>query len=219
MIGVVAFVVRLVTSILALTWLGLRFNLTAAVVLAVVGLVLGLTHAICNDSGKTYRDTPKSWFLLLVDHTWSLPNTIFGSVYVIVLLALGMRPKPQPAYATHRIALLFGGRLMHGWSGTTIGPVEVSKEADLTNPSTRDWERKDAMDTNTHEYVHVFQARLFGPLYFPLVVAHYIVAALLPYWLLYHYRKKNPIDSVGNYFANGVYTHVWNEKWAYYVAP
>ena len=56
--------------------------------LGVVGLVLGLAHAICNESANVYPNTAKGWFILLVDHTWSLVNTIVGSGYLMVLLAI-----------------------------------------------------------------------------------------------------------------------------------
>jgi hypothetical protein len=68
-----------------------------------------------------------------------------------------------------------------------------------------------------HEDTHVLQARLFGPLYVPLIAAHYALATLLPYWLAYHDRAERPIDSVATYFRRGVYPHVWHEEWAYRV--
>src|SRR6266508_1334015 len=63
----------------------------------------------------------------------------------------------------------------------------------------------------------VYLARIFGPLYLPLVIVNYVIATIAPYWLLYHDRVKYPINSVRAYFLDGVYPHVWNEAWCYSV--
>ena len=83
---------------------------------------------------------------------------------------------------------------------TTLGTVKAG-----SNPQ-----------VDPHEQFHVFQARLFGPLYVPLVVVNYVVATVVPYWILFRDRDRRPISGVVTYFNNGVYPHVWNEMWAYH---
>lgn len=63
--------------------------------------------------------------------------------------------------------------------------------------------------------MHVFQARLLGPLYIPLVVANYVLFTIAPVWLLYHDHAGAPINRFTRYFEIGVYPHVWNEAIAY----
>ena len=70
---------------------------------------------------------------------------------------------------------------------------------------------------DAHEMVHVFQARLLGPLYLPSVGLNYAVATVIPFWLLYRDAERWPITGFTSYFLNGVYPNVWNEHWAYRV--
>ena len=66
-----------------------------------------------------------------------------------------------------------------------------------------------------HEDVHIFQGRLLGPLYIPLVLANYVLFTIAPVWLLYHDHTNAPINRFTRYFEIGVYPHVWNEAIAY----
>jgi ABC-type dipeptide/oligopeptide/nickel transport system permease subunit len=202
-ISMFALVLFMAASIFSLLFIGLRISPAAAVVFGAVGLAVGLTYGISVSSNDVYPSTLRGWFILLVDVTWSLPNTVLGSLYLAILLLLGKRPERQQPPESHRVTLVLKGRPREGYAGMTIGPVQLREDA----------------SSSEHEYVHVFQARLLGPAYFPLVFAHYALATVLPYWLLYHDRAKLPITSFGDYFNNGVYEHVWNEKWAYAVAP
>jgi hypothetical protein len=64
------------------------------------------------------------------------------------------------------------------------------------------------------------QARIFGPLLYPLWGLSYAINTFLPYWLLYHnfagHRPTaGPIKGVGDYFKYGVYPHTWFEEWGY----
>jgi hypothetical protein len=72
----------------------------------------------------------------------------------------------------------------------------------------------------THEFVHVIQARIFGPFFYPIFIANYIVN-LVPYWwpikLLFNIYPNAPIDSVGAYFTRGVYPFTIFELIAYAV--
>jgi hypothetical protein len=137
----------------------------------------------------------------LVDVTWSLPNTWAGAVFLGVNLLRGNRVEPsltRHAGAVHLVGGVFppiaGVRYV-----TTIGTVIAGV----------------APAVHRHEHGHILQARLFGPLYLPLVAAHYVVATVVPYWWLYHDHERYPITDVGSYLTRGVYHHVWHEEWCY----
>jgi hypothetical protein len=63
-----------------------------------------------------------------------------------------------------------------------------------------------------HESVHVWQARVLGPIYVPAVAAFYEIATVLPYWLLY---GDCSVTGVGSYFMQGVYPNTLHELMAY----
>ncbi|GAA5102573.1 hypothetical protein [Haloechinothrix salitolerans] len=132
----------------------------------------------------------------VVDHTWSLPNTLVGAVFLAVSVAFG-----------NRLDRGFSGHIglrspaIPGYAGTTIGPVQAGTGTGV----------------DRHEAVHVLQARLFGPLYLPLVGLNYAVATALPYWWFYHDHAARPIRGIRAYFTRGVYPHTWHEEWAYRV--
>lgn len=169
----------------------------ATVAGAGVGALTGVVHGRLVARHRVYPDTPRGWALLAVDHTWSLVNTGAGAVYATINAARG---NPVDSTVSEgRTSLVFRDRFLRNWSATTIGPVEAG-----TTPALA-----------THEFVHVTQARLMGPFYGPLVVGHYVVAALVPYWWRSHDHERWPIENRAQYFRRGVYRHVWNEDWAY----
>ncbi|HEY8450810.1 MAG: glycine zipper family protein [Micromonosporaceae bacterium] len=170
-----------------------------AAVAALPGLVLGLTFGRAVAAATPYDLTSVTGARrLLVDLTWSLVNTVAGAVFLAVNLARGNRVDPEAG--RHSGSVILVRPFLRGYA-TTIGTVQAG-----TRPHLR-----------RHEDTHVLQARLFGPLYLPLVVAHYVVVTLVPYWLLYHDRARQPIDGFRAYFRRGVYRHTWHELWAYSV--
>ena len=66
-----------------------------------------------------------------------------------------------------------------------------------------------------HEDLHVRQARLFGPLYLPLVGLNTCCSASCRCGGCHHDHDGYPITGPGRYFTRGVYPHVWHEAWAY----
>lgn len=185
----------------------LILGLLGGLVLNVVGLVIGLAagaifggvHAWAMTQTSCYAATAKSWFLLLVDNTWSLTNTMVGAGFLSLNLAMGN--KLDHDRCADRSSLVLRNGVMKGYA-TTIGPVEAGTNDHL----------------DKHEAVHVFQARLFGPLFYPIVGLSYVVCTIFPYWLIYHDHKKRPITNLSSYFQQGVYPHTWHEEWAYAVA-
>jgi len=143
-----------------------------------------------------YPRGARGWGLALVDLTWSLPNTVAGLFYLGALRLAGHR--------VDRIATVHSGqihiaeRFFEQWA-MTIGPVVAGATPEIAR----------------HEAVHVFQARLLGPLYLPLVALNYAVVSVAPVWLLYHDHDRWPINGFATYFAHGVYPHTFHEVWAF----
>lgn len=168
------------------------------VVLGALGLALGALYGLSAGSARAYEGSVRGVAVFALDHTWSVLNTGLGALFLLVNLLRGNGVDAE--FTRHRGHLGLREGLLRGWS-TTIGPVQAGTDHRL----------------DRHEAVHVLQARLFGPLYFPLVGVNYVVATVLPYWLLYHDGTARPIDGVRAYFRRGVYPHTWHEEWAYRV--
>ena len=155
--------------------------------------------ALATASSRAYdRSSRRGWLQYLVDCTWSLPNTLAGALFLTVNLAVRNRVDLDRSRGSGCVHLEKG--IIPGFA-TTIGTVVAGAGPRIER----------------HERLHVTQARAFGPLYLPLVAANYVVATVLPYWLLYHDRQNRPIRSVRDYFMRGVYPHTWHEQWAYAV--
>jgi len=175
-------------------------NGIVALVLGLVGLGLGLVHGFAMAYGNCYDYAGGvSWLKLVLDNTWSVLNSLAGSIYQLVNLIM-MNPVTQTGAGTGTVVHQRG--VIPGYA-TTIGNVIASDDPGV----------------QPHERLHVLQARIFGPLYIPLVVASYIIGTVLPYWLVYHNYQRWPITGLGTYFINGVYQHAWNEEWAYRAYP
>lgn len=197
-LNLATWVLRISTSAFALALPGLIFGPVGAAVGALIGAVIGGVHANALTKTRCYPATAKSWFLTLVDNTWSLVNTMVGAGFLVLNLAMGNELDPDRC--EERSSLVLRNGVMRGYA-TTIGPVEAGTNDHL----------------DKHEAVHVFQARLFGPLFYPIVGLSYIVCTIFPYWLLYHDHEKRPITNFASYFQQGVYPHTWHEEWAYRV--
>jgi hypothetical protein len=163
-----------------------------------LGLLFGIVFGWAIVSAEAYEPTVASVLLFVVDHTWSLVNTMAGSVYLVGNLIFGNRIQREVSRHTGAVQLVNG--IIPGYL-TTIGTVIAGVDEPV----------------HAHEHGHVLQARIFGPLYLPMVISNYVIATILPYWLLYHDRTRYPINSFRAYFMDGVYPHVWNEAWCYAV--
>lgn len=187
--------------------LGLSVTATGAALGFVVGddvgaAVAGVLSALAAISfgravaqGKPYAGGLGAW-RCLVDATWSSLNTWAGALYYAVHRLTGNSHDLGRSAGKGSIWLTRGVVPTYA---TTIGTVKAGSN--------------DGIDS--HEEIHIFQARLFGPLYIPLVVLNYVVATIVPYWLLFRDKTRYPITGLASYFENGVYPHVWNELWAY----
>jgi hypothetical protein len=202
---------------------GLVGGLPGALIGGVIGLVTGLGYGITLIRAGSYDATPRNIGRFVVDHTWSLLNTAVGSVFLLGNLIIRNELNVEDSRRSASVVFTRGvipnrKRIVQVWTkagpeqkvirrhfATTVGNVKVG-----VGPQS-------GIGLKQHEDVHVFQARLFGPFYIPLVGLGFLVAIVLPYWLLYHDRARRPIRSVGDYFMRGVYPHVWHEEWAYRV--
>lgn len=172
----------------------------AGVAAAVVGASVAVPYAAAVARHAPYPPTPTGARWWLVDSTWSAPNTLAGAAFLLHQRRRGNVERPDRSRGSGSVWL---ERSAIPGFATTIGVVKAGSS-----------DRVDA-----HEDVHVHQARLLGPLYLPLVAADYVLATVLPFWLLQRRRTGPPIRSVRDYFLRGVYREVWHERWAYAARP
>ncbi|HEY6740256.1 MAG TPA: hypothetical protein VI076_15540 [Actinopolymorphaceae bacterium] len=162
-----------------------------------LGTIAGVTYGRAVQGVGAYDIG--SWrgrLAFVLDHTWSLPNTFVGALFLAGNLLAGNRID-VPASRGHNCVHLVGG-VIPGYL-TTIGTV-IAGIAPAAHP---------------HEHGHIAQARALGPLYIPSVLVHYVVVTLVPYWLVRHDHERFPLRGVRGYFVDGVYLHVWHEAWCY----
>ena len=169
----------------------------------VVGLIVGGLSALCAVAygygvgvSGAYSATPLNIWRLFIDATWSSFNTWAAAIYYGIHRVTGNSLDRSKSEGRGSLWLTRGA--FPGFA-TTIGNVKAGSDAKI----------------DRHEELHIFQARLLGPLYIPAVALNYVLATILPYWLLYYDKSKRPVKGLGTYFMNGVYPHVWNEAWAY----
>lgn len=132
------------------------------VVALIVGLVIGLLYGIETALSASYDlSKPLHVLALLLDLTWSLANTLFGFVFgnIIYMIASGLPDRDQSRAKTW---LSWKGAF-HSDSGSvlqTLGPFNLGGEG-------------------AHEFVHLIQARIFGPSFLPLQLVNYVVNGLI----------------------------------------
>ncbi len=159
--GILTFLISTALSVLMFLLASLLTGgALSAGVAVLVGGVLGAGYGLEAGILCSYDlDTGKGWGELLVDVTWSLPNTLFGFVL---------------------------GNLIYAWFGDLSRKESEGKGWVVympTGPETRGFGR-DVLQTlgtvniggaGNHEKVHVLQARLLGPLYLPFVALSYVL--------------------------------------------
>lgn len=161
-----------------------------------IGAITGAVHGWRMAAAESYDWTSGySWLAFLLDNTWSLPNSALASLFATINLGNSV-DKGLSKHSTRLIMKTGLGSYDQTWGNVTAGT-----------------------QVPTHEGVHVLQARIFGPLFYPSMAAHYVFNTVLPYWLIYHkYKYPNAkITGFITYFSRGVYPHTWGEEWAYSV--
>ena len=165
-------------------------------ILLVLFGVVGLIHGYRMYKVRSYEG-PGGVVGLILDHTWSLPNTMVGALFAVV--TAGIEADAGHSQDSSRLILKNG---VIGPYDTTFGNVTAGTQV------------------LTHEMVHVIQARITGPFYYPAYVANYALN-LIPYWWpikkIFKIYPKAPIKGIGTYFTRGVYPFVIFEAIAYAV--
>ena len=177
---------------------GMDWTLDGPLGLICAGLfaVLGIVHAVRAASGGAY-DSPLGFVGFLLDHSWALPNTILASIFAT--LTAGIAVDKTATKGSARLVLQSG--VFGPDYATTIGSVTAGTQV------------------QAHELQHVIQSWLFGPFFYPLYLANYVVN-LVPWWLLLKLLGMYPkakIEGVVTYFTHGVYPFTLFEIWAYLV--
>jgi hypothetical protein len=178
------------------------------VVLAgIIGLGYGLEAGIL----KIYDlGSPAGWGIMVVDLTWSLPNTIWG--FVIGNLIFWFFGSPSGTQSTGKHWVSFKPRSATGFGHDVLqthGTVNLG-------------------GTGQHERMHLLQARIFGPAFLPLYFVCYAVTSVLQLawsatlgWILRvaKVRPKFPLQPpakspVGGFFG-WIYYATLFELWAF----
>jgi hypothetical protein len=128
----------------------------------VVGMIAGLVYGLMAGLLLSYDlSQPLGVGALIVDLTWSLPNTIAGLILGnLIYMFFG---SPSRELSRDQCWISYKPRGTSGFGVDvlqTIGTVNIG-------------------GAGNHEKVHVLQARVFGPLFIPIVIASYILTGLV----------------------------------------
>jgi RHS repeat-associated protein len=174
---------------------GLAGGIPGAIIGGIAGGAMGAVHGWEMAAAGAYDwDKGAGWLEFIADNTWSLPNSFVASIFTTINAPWNPVDK---ALSQGQGQLVF----QKSWApdyATTFGNVTAGQQVPK------------------HEREHAFQARLFGPIFYPSVAANYVVN-IIPWWWGYHKSRypTAPITSFKEYFTRGVYPDVWAEDWAY----
>lgn len=156
----------------------------AIVTLALVGTIGGAVFGFVSGLAGIYALRPLSIFYYVIDVTWSALNTASGLFYAIYCAIKGTYLTPTEItqdWGTIR----FSDAALPGAAATTIGTVMGGS-----------WLQ--------HETIHLVQARMFGPFYWPTYLLSYAFNMLVR---IFTFRFKELHDEA--------YRRVIMEDWAY----
>jgi len=210
--GFLTFILSTVLGFATLYLLGAALGLGSGLhALALIGLVGGALYGIEAGILRIYAlQSGRGWLELLVDLTWSLPNTLFGLVFGNLIYIFFANPSLASSRDQGWIVFLargsgdFGNKVLQ-----TLGTVNLG-------------------GAGSHERVHLLQARIFGPLYLPIFALNYVVNFLLQClwcatlgWILKLAGARSivnlepPSASVVKGFFGWIYAATLFELWAY----
>lgn len=147
--GLLALITGVVTGQVAWGWV---------IALGAVMLVHSLFAAVLESYDLS---TGVGWVMLIDDLTWSLPNTVFGTLTGLWLYLFFGNPNKSNSQGHGWICYMprsvggFGTNVLQ-----TLGTVNLG-------------------GSGQHERMHLLQARLLGPLYLPLFGVSYVVTSLI----------------------------------------
>ena len=150
-------------------------------------IMFGLYGLLVGRKG-IYALEPRAVWAFVIDVSWSAINTVTGLIWMIWCAAEGTYRQPTPETQKRGI-IVFLGAALPGAEGTTLGNVVGGR-----------W--------LLHEAVHVQQARIFGPFYWPIYLISYAANLLV---LILTLRFHDPHWQA--------YRRVVMEDWAYRSAP
>lgn len=131
-----------------------------------LGAVVGLVHGVVAGRRRVYDwSNRRGRAAFVLDHTWALPTTAAGLVVLgltwVRELITGVSPGYEPSLSERQNRMVHrDGFVLRRGFAVTIGTVingAAGRDGVLT-------ERRRKLVTD-HEDVHVWQQRLFGPLY------------------------------------------------------
>jgi len=177
---------------------------------ALAGVIIGGAYGIQAGILLIYNlSSPPGWAQLIVDMTWSLPNTVFGFIVgnaVYVFFGWPTRSSSENS-----------GWIVYQPRGTSGLGIDVLQTLGTINIG----------GTGAHERVHLVQARIFGPLYLLIFGLNYVVNFLLQVlwtftiggllWLIKLREKpffRPPSGPVPGFFG-WIYRATIFELWAY----
>jgi hypothetical protein len=137
---------------------GLVSFLVAVLIGAIFGLAYGLEAGILVIYDLS---SPKGWLEVVVDMTWSLPNTLWGFVIGNIIFPFFGSPSRDESRDAGWIVYLprsasgFGHNVLQTHGTLNLG------------------------GSGQHEKMHLLQARIFGPLFLPIYLVNYVVNFIL----------------------------------------
>jgi hypothetical protein len=179
------------------------------VVLGLVCMIFAAVYTFVMVLVSVYGMTVKSIWCLLLDITWSLPNTMVGLLWLAYCLIRAPFQTPAGRWETPNEETQRRG-VMHV-SGVALGTADAST---LGNVIGGDW--------MIHETVHVQQARILGILYWPTYLLSFTFAfivrlAAIPVWKLAGRFQSG--DGSMEKLHDHAYRRTVMEDWAYQATP
>jgi hypothetical protein len=207
------FVKGLLTALLCIALGAVTMSVLAGILdshvgaFALAGAIFGLLYGL--EAGVlTIYDLarPWGWGQLVLDMTWSLPNTVFGFVFGNAIYLI---KGSTPSRVDSRYAGWISYRGSFGNVLQTLGTVNLG-------------------GAGQHERMHLAQARGFGPLYLAIFALNYVVTFLLQtLWTLTigallavlevrqtAYFRPPSTSAVGGFWGWIYYANLF-ELWAY----
>ena len=177
----------------------------------VIGLVFGILYGLMAGFLRAYDlSTHQGILTLIIDLTWSLPNTIAG--FVLGNLIYIFFGNPSREFSENEGWIAYKAR---GTSGFGVNVLQTIGTVNLGGKG-------------NHEKVHLLQARIFGPFYIPFVIANYLVTGTIQVvftitigWILKLTGARDtaylrpPAGSAVKGFFGWIYYATIIELWAY----
>ena len=175
-------------TVLGILWPLMDLSGGTVATLAIIGVIFAGVFGFVTGWKEIYALEPRPIWAFIIDVTWSSINTVTGLIWMIYCAVKGSFAPPTEVTKKRGI-IVFSGAALPGRTASTIGTVMGGQ-----------W--------LIHEAVHVQQARIFGPFYWPVYLVSYAVNMLARFLTG---RFHDPHWEA--------YGRVIMEDWAYKAAP